>query len=355
MEHVPVRLGLLGGGRHALHIAEWCRRISGLTLVRCWDPEPPRRNSLAEAFGIPSTDTLDELLADESIRGVVIALPTRFHTDHIMSAARAGRHVYVTRPLAQFLPAARLAIGAAQDAGIILQTGHYERKRPSYRQIKAILETEMIGRPVGLDLSWSLPYTDVMPPEEPQTRFGRSGWTRQDLLIRGTPAFDLASYLVGPIREVTAQTSRTPELAGRMALVTLDFDSGCLGHVSASVGPAADERVTVIGTAGSVSWNGSQLTLVSLKSNRGIRPPESEVRTPPTGTPELDDLCEFVECVATGVRPEVDGEAGLAALRVAWAAIASAQHRRPVAMDEELVEEFVGRESHTETPRPPRR
>ncbi len=338
MSDQPVRVGLLGAGEHAGNIVGWAERIDGLATVRCFDPDPGRKRALADAWGIQSADTLDELLNDGSIQAVIVALPTRFHADHIMAAARVGRHVYVTRPIGEFLPSARLAIAKAAEAGIILQVGHYERKRNASRQIKDLLAAGVIGRPKRMELSWS--QTDVAPLSDRASRYSRAISPAHDLLIRAVPAFDLAQYLLGPIREVTAQTSRSPELSGRVASVVLDFASGCLGHVSTSVGRVGGDHILICGQAGSIAWDGYRLQIRSVRIDAVRREPESEERIPAPGTPELDDLCEFVTCIRTGARPEVDGETGLSALSVAWAAIASAHHRRPVAIDEEPGDEY---------------
>jgi myo-inositol 2-dehydrogenase/D-chiro-inositol 1-dehydrogenase len=340
MSTQPVRAGLFGAGEHARCIAGLAQRIDGLVLARCFDPDAGRKRLLADECGISPADTLDDLLSDASIQAVIIALPTRFHTDYIMSAARAGRHIYVTRPVAEFLPAARLTIAAAAEAGVILQVGHHERRRPSSRQLKSLIESDVLGRPQRIEMSW--PQTDATASSEPPPRFGRSAWPGQDLLLRAVPAFDLAQYLMGSIREVTAQAPRKPEMTAQVAYVMIDFASGCLGLVATSVGPTAREHILIHGTAGSVSWDGTRLEIRSVRSGQARRELEQEQRILPAGTPELDDLCEFVECVRTGARPEVDGETGLAALGVAWMAIASAQHRRPVAIDEELAEEHTG-------------
>jgi myo-inositol 2-dehydrogenase / D-chiro-inositol 1-dehydrogenase len=337
MSEQRVRVGLLGAGEYARNLAGWIQRIDGLTVARCYDPDPARKRTLQEDYGIEPSDTLDDLLADETIQAVIVALPTRFHADHIMAAAQAGRHVYVTRPVAEFLPAARLAIAKAAEAGIILQVGHYERKRHASRQMKRLIDSGAIGRLKRLEMSW--PQPDVAPLSSRPSRFESTMTPAHDLLIRATPAFDLAQYLAGPIREVTAQVPRSPELAARVASVVMDFTAGCLGHVGTSTGGVGGEHILIHGAAGYIAWNGCQMHICSVRSDKARRGPELEERVPPVGTPELDDLCEFIECVRTGTQPEVSGEAGLTALCVSWAAISSSQHRRPVAMEEVLGEE----------------
>jgi predicted dehydrogenase len=69
--------------------------------------------------------TLEELL--NAVDVVTIASPAIHHAEGVMAALRAGRHVYVEKPLAVTLDDADRILALAAQAGLIVAVGHQER------------------------------------------------------------------------------------------------------------------------------------------------------------------------------------------------------------------------------------
>ena len=84
---------------------------------------PARAEEFSRRHGIPVQTSFEAVLADPSIDAVVLATPHSMHTEQIVAAARAGKHVFTEKPLG--LTAAH---SAAAVAGLCRARGHARRR-----------------------------------------------------------------------------------------------------------------------------------------------------------------------------------------------------------------------------------
>lgn len=80
--------------------------------------------------GLATTD-LDAALADENVDAVLISTRHHLHAEQGIAAARAGRHVFVEKPLALTVPDCEAMIDAAREAGVLLTVGFNRRLAPT--------------------------------------------------------------------------------------------------------------------------------------------------------------------------------------------------------------------------------
>jgi myo-inositol 2-dehydrogenase / D-chiro-inositol 1-dehydrogenase len=130
-----VRLGILGLGWWAGVLAEAAQTTGAAQVVTCFARDPDHRTKFAADHGCRAADSLDALLADPEVEGVVIATPHSTHADLAVQAAGAGKAVYVEKPFTLTVADARRAIQAASAAGVPLQVGHNRRRQPANRFI----------------------------------------------------------------------------------------------------------------------------------------------------------------------------------------------------------------------------
>jgi predicted dehydrogenase len=122
----PLRAGVIGagvfGGYHASKYAE----LPGASLAAVFDPHhPDRAAALAERWGGRAADTLEALLAACDV--VSVASPASAHAPAALAALRAGKAVYVEKPVATSLEDADAILGEAAQRGLIVATGFLER------------------------------------------------------------------------------------------------------------------------------------------------------------------------------------------------------------------------------------
>ena len=103
-----VRIGIVGVGNIAeLNVPGYLEHERCDVVALC-DPRQEKVEARAREWGVPKAYTsLDELLADDEIDAVEILTPTHLHKEHVIAAARAGKHVSCQKPIANSVADAR--------------------------------------------------------------------------------------------------------------------------------------------------------------------------------------------------------------------------------------------------------
>lgn len=86
-----------------------------------------------------------QLLADSSIDAVVIATPEHLHHDMAIAALKAGKHVYVEKPLAHTIEEGWDVVRAAEKSGKVVQVGTQNRSNSLYQKAREMVAGGMIG------------------------------------------------------------------------------------------------------------------------------------------------------------------------------------------------------------------
>jgi len=99
--------------------------MEGVALAGIFDVHPERCFAMAEQHGVEAWGDLDDLLAVCDI--VTVASPATTHAAAALACLKAGRSVYVEKPLATTLEEADQLIAEAARRGLVLACGHQER------------------------------------------------------------------------------------------------------------------------------------------------------------------------------------------------------------------------------------
>ncbi|WP_080902710.1 Gfo/Idh/MocA family protein [Parabacteroides sp. Marseille-P3160] len=93
--------------------------------------------------------TYQEMLAASDIDAILIASPDHWHSTMAMEAAKAGKHVYVEKPLSWTVPETYMVRETIKQTGIVFQLGHQGRQVDSYNKAKEIIDKGLLG-PISL-------------------------------------------------------------------------------------------------------------------------------------------------------------------------------------------------------------
>jgi UDP-N-acetyl-2-amino-2-deoxyglucuronate dehydrogenase len=102
----PIRIALVGCGRISRNHFDAIAKIDGLDLAAVCDVIPERATAAGAQYGVPSFESIDELLASVRCDAVALCTPSGLHPKHGITAARAGKHVICEKPMAISLEAA---------------------------------------------------------------------------------------------------------------------------------------------------------------------------------------------------------------------------------------------------------
>lgn len=90
-------------------------------------------------------EDFQQLLADPNVDTVVISTPEHLHFPMFMAAIKAGKNIYVEKPLAHTIEQGEEMVAAAKKAGKVVQVGTQNRSNSLYQKAKEMVEQGMIG------------------------------------------------------------------------------------------------------------------------------------------------------------------------------------------------------------------
>jgi len=233
-----------------------------------------------------------EVLAHPGVDAVSICAPNFLHREMALAAAAAGKPFWIEKPMGRGLPESDDIAHAAADAGVVTAVGFSYRNPPAIEKARELIAAGRLGRITNVRVSFLADYSSD-PESGLMWRFIREragSGVYGDLLSHG---FDLATYLVGPIAEVSAAQgtylTERPRLTGTAightatatgamgapgpvenedyAAVLARFANGAIGVFESSriaVGPRAEYVVDVYGTEGSLRWDFQRLNELQL-------------------------------------------------------------------------------------------
>ncbi len=149
-----MRIGIIGAGGRGSRIASSAREHGRVDLIAVCDNNQVRldfaKKSVESILQHPVKAFLDynELLGQEDVDAVVITTPDFLHHPMATSAFKAGKHVFLEKPVGINFRETCEILAAARDAGKTLEIGYVLRYSPFYMAIKEILDQGKIGRPL---------------------------------------------------------------------------------------------------------------------------------------------------------------------------------------------------------------
>jgi predicted dehydrogenase len=244
-----LRAGIVGIGTWGQNLV---RSVEGSGRIR-FVAGATRTRAKAEEFcrgrGIALCGSYEELLGSD-VDAVVLTTPHSQHCEEIVAAAKAGKHVFVEKPLGLSLDEAVRAVAACAQAKVTLAVGYNWRFQPALREIKAMLEDGRLGKLLHLEGNFCGPSA---------YRFARGHW-RQDreeapaggMTGRGVHVVDAMLYLAGRIDAVAAQSLRLAHDFGMDDTTSMlfRFAGGATGYLGTVVATAETWRLQVFGAKG---------------------------------------------------------------------------------------------------------
>lgn len=151
---MTIRVGLLGAGyilkSHALAV----RTAPGATLLAVCDVSRDRAAAAAAAYGIPEVFDSVEALAASSVEAVHVLLPPALHLAAARTLIRAGKHVFLEKPMGLDAADCRALADEAAAAGVALGVNHNFLFAPAYQPIRDAAREGRLGTIDHLAVDW---------------------------------------------------------------------------------------------------------------------------------------------------------------------------------------------------------
>jgi predicted dehydrogenase len=329
-----VKLASIGLGRWARVLARGAQRGNVIELASCYSRSPESRSAFQEEFGVSrAAETLDDLLADPEIEGVLVTTPNDAHKSVILESLDAGKAVYTDKPIAHTMEDAGEIARAASASGRPFAVGHSARRLGGHRAMKQWVETGKIGQVSLAEANFSNERGLELTTDT--WRWFADKSPGGALIQLGVHHADNLQYLLGPVAAVSSHARKlyTKAEVPDAIMSILEFESGPLGYLGTGWASPGVYQLRLQGTEANLfydldfnNWDEShqadaKSTLVSQAYRQSERPP--------VDIPHSDMFREQLDEFALAIRGEAEIEVGaleaIRALAVVHAALESSQ------------------------------
>lgn len=305
MPEARVRTGVVGCGYLGRHHARILSELPDSRPVGFVEPDDAKAAAIEAAHGgsgMVRRRSIRELL-DGGATAVVVASPTISHAEVAEELLAGGADVLVEKPVTTTLAEADRLVRLARGTGRVLQVGHIERFNPAVAAVRPLVsDVKFIeAHRLGVFVPRALDVDVVL-----------------DLLVHD---LDIALDLVGrPVKEIRAVG--VPILTERIdiASVRLSFEGGCVANLTASrVSQERTRKFRFFQPDWYFSIDTQKRDVTAYRLDRLTGPPrivEWPVAVAPADPLTCEDVA-FLRACRERSEPEVTGEAGRAALKLA--------------------------------------
>ncbi|MEY2478493.1 MAG: hypothetical protein QOG87_3808 [Actinomycetota bacterium] len=323
---MTLRMTVVGCGAIARRVHLPALKAAGADVVAFASRSLASAEAAAEEWGSGhATDDWRAVVGRDDVDAVDICTPNRLHVEMAVTAAAAGKHVLVEKPLACTVDEVDQMIASADAAGVLLMPAHNLRFAPPLVAMRQAVANGVIGTPVAVRAAFGHGGPEGWAPE--------ATWFRDRAQSGGGALLDLGVHMADLLRavvhddvvDVSASVQGGTPGVEDAGTALLRFAGGATGtlHASWIARPGPDLQLTVLGTEATVHLDGR--TPPTLLPGDGGEPERLEV---PAAAD--DPYAAFVRAIEQDELPAVTAADGRAAVAIVCAAYEAAASGRAV-------------------------
>lgn len=240
---------LIGLGWWGKTIVQMLEASTKLRLVKVVDVSAAA-GDWARQRGLPYAADYAEALADPNVKAVILATPHTQHTQQIVRAAGAGKHVFCEKPLALSRRDAAASVAACNAAGVVLAVGHERRFEPPMIELKRLAAAGELGKLLQIEASFCQDLFLSLPADN--WRLDGREAPAGPMTATGIHLLDLSVGLLGPAECAYARARQLgSQLANGDTLGALiGFKSGANALITAVLATPFIGRFALYGSEG---------------------------------------------------------------------------------------------------------
>lgn len=290
--------------------------VEGSSVVAVMSRHEKNARSYAERHGIPKWYTdAQELIDDPDVNAIYVATPPSSHATYAIMAMKAGKPVYVEKPLAASYEDCARVNRVSEETGVPCFVAYYRRYMPYFLKVKDIIDNGVIGKIINVQIRFATP-----PREVDYGKNGQLPWRVLPDIAGGGYFYDMAphqldllQYLFGVITEARGICANRGGLyeAEDSVCASFEFEGGLPGSGSwcfVAHESAKEDRIEIIGDQGSVSFSVFDFQPIKLHTCEGTE--TITVPNPPyVQYPIIKSVCEHLqgiglcECTSASATP----------------------------------------------------
>ena len=209
-------------------------KVANSKLVAVMRRDIELAKDYAKRHNVPKYyDNADELINDDDVNAVYIATPPSSHKEYTIKAAKAGKAVYVEKPMAMNYQECLDMIAACKEYNVPLYVAYYRRSLPRFQKIKSLIQDEnIIGNPRFVNCVLYDPFEKRYQNSEDLPWHVIKEISGGGLFMDvGCHTLDILDYLLGKIdsikSQVTNQIKKYP--VEDSVAISFSFENGVVG------------------------------------------------------------------------------------------------------------------------------
>jgi predicted dehydrogenase len=236
-------------------------KVKGSSLLAVMRRDGEKAKDYARRHNVPYWyDNADELIRNPKVDAVYIATPPGSHSEYAIQAMKAGKPVYVEKPMAAHYSECLEMIKISEQTGQPLFVAYYRRLLPGFMKVKELIDNGYIGNPLYFTIHYFAPHqpADYQQPLPWRVSPELSGGGY--IYDLGSHQLDLIDYLLGPIEKVSALAFNQHNLYPVEDFVSAAFkgQNKIAGNAVWSFGAPAHmktDMIEIAGTRGKVNFS----------------------------------------------------------------------------------------------------
>lgn len=301
-----IKYGIIGLGFFGEKHAEVLSDMPGVELAAVSTRRPDRVNEVAGRFNVPKTFTdYRDLLADAEIDAISIVTHVDDHRAIAVEALKAGKHVFLEKPMAGTVADCDAIVKAAKSAAGRFMVGHICRFDTRVSLAKMAVAEGRIGRIVSMHATRNLPSNISAGVLDKISPLMGDGIHDTDIMLWLTKSKVKTVYA----QNVRVRNFKYPDIGWAM----YRFENDAIGvietvwHLPENTPFTIDARMEIIGTEGAIYVDCGNAGLIINDRNGNFKPDTAY-------WPELfgkrvgvlrNELDYFIGCIAAGKSPDI--------------------------------------------------
>ena len=236
-------VAVVGLGWWGRIISDLLKTSSKLRLVTGVDP-------VATGFDFPVLKSYEEALGHPEVQAVILCTPHTLHTDQIVKAANAKKHVFCEKPLSLTRADVLRAVSACNENRVKLGVGHEKRFEPPIQELMRLLKSGELGTPLQIEANFVQDKFLSLPADN--WRLSAKEAPAGPMTATGIHLLDLSVGVMGEADRVFAsvKTLGSQLVNGDTLGILVNFKSGGNALLSAILATPFDGRFAVYGSKG---------------------------------------------------------------------------------------------------------
>jgi predicted dehydrogenase len=276
LDHHMINWGIIGCGNVTeVKSGPAFNKVEGSRLIAVMRRNRSLAQDYASRHNVPKFySDADDLINDKDVNAVYVATPPGSHMRYAVAVIKAGKPVYIEKPMAVSYEECIAINEASQKYGIPVFVAYYRRALPGFLKVKELIEKGSIGKV-------RLVQTQLFKSPSDDEKSGKLPWRVDPELSGGGHFFDLAchqldyfDYLFGPVQNVRSIVMNQGGLYKAEDFVTAEFTFPCdIAGVGTwcfnASGESNRDIIEITGSAGSIKFSTFSFEPIVLVNESG--------------------------------------------------------------------------------------